>query len=543
MSNYKGFTNVELTRPKRSTFNMSHEKRVSTRMGKLTPILCIETLPNDTFIVSSEVLIKLAPMIVPIFQRLQMYVHFFFVPNRLLWEDWEDFITGGRLGETVTAPPVAPWIGVGEMLVLGEDLLDTGGVPDYLGLPPIPDADAVAWAQVRLHMLPMGAWYKVYYDWYRDRNFQADNDYLPMASGQTPAAEARIMMIERYRAWQKDYFTSALISTQRGAEVLLPMSIQMDQVYSNVDDTPADADTYLGILPGDAGQLAFGTAFSPGAGTESARMEGANTEITINTFRNAVALQEWLERNNLAGSRYTESILAHFGRRSSDSRLQRAEYLGGGRAVVRVNEVLTTAYSQDAGAETVPPANPTGTGGAYTESNRFVYNCEEHGFVIGILSCLPTTGYMQGWPRMFFARNTFLDYPWPKFANLGEQEVYEAELWAEPGTGAGDTMPTGAFDASTWPVFGYQSRYSDWKDIYSSAAGDFRNTLEQWHLVRKFAAVPTLDNSFTTYDDANQDRVFNVTGVDTLWLYIYNSVKVKRSLPYFGTPAGLANPN
>lgn len=538
MSKYQGFTNVELSRPKRSTFNMSHEKRVSTRMGKLTPIFVAETLPNDTFIVSSEVLVKLAPLVAPIFQRIMMYVHFFFVPNRLLAEDWEDMITGGRLGETVTSPPVMPWMDAGLLAV--EGYLDLGSVADYLGFPTVPLVDSNAWDGVRVHAMPWAAWYKIYQDWYRDRNFEPDTDILPLPAGEVSvAADRDALAMNRYRAWQKDYFTSALISTQRGAEVLLPMSITMDQVFSNVDDTPADAQKALGILAGDPGQLAFGDSFNPAVNAESARMEGANTEITINTFRNSIALQEWLERNNLAGSRYTESILAHFGRRTSDGRLQRAEYLGGGKAVVKVDEVLTTAYSEDGAAVTVPPANPTGTGGAYTESNRFVYNCEEHGFVIGVLSCLPTTGYFQGIPRMFFARNTFLDYPWPKFANLGEQEVYDAEIMATMGF----TPPVGAFDPEVWPVFGYQSRYADWKDMYSTAHGDFRDTLDYWHMARKFEAVPTLDEVFTTYDDENQDRVFNVTDVDTLWLYIYNNVKVKRSLPYFGTPAGLANPN
>jgi len=133
---------VELTRPRRATFNMSHEKRVSTRMGKLTPIFVSETLPNDTFIVSSEVLIKLAPMIAPIFQRIQMYVHYFFVPNRLLWEDWEDFITGGRLGEAVTTPPVPPWIEIEDFVFSGH--AELGSVADYFGFPIIGAGDSAS---------------------------------------------------------------------------------------------------------------------------------------------------------------------------------------------------------------------------------------------------------------------------------------------------------------------------------------------------------------------------------------------------------------
>jgi hypothetical protein len=148
--------------------------------------------------------------------------------------------------------------------------------------------------------------------------------------------------------------------------------------------------------------------------------------------------------------------------------------------------------------------------------------------VIGILSVMPSSGYMQGIPRMFLQRNTFLEYPWPTFAHLGEQEVYDSEILAQPGT-----MPP---TRGTETVFGYQSRYSDWKHIASSSHGDFRTTLDFWHLTRKFVGVPNLDREFVEFEDVLQDRVFNVSEVDTLWMYIYNKLNVKRALPYFGTP-------
>jgi len=129
---------------------------------------------------------------------------------------------------------------------------------------------------------------------------------------------------------------------------------------------------------------------------------------------------------------------------------------------------------------------------------------------------------------MFQKRNTFLDYPWPTFAHLGEQEVYDYEIFMNP-----TSLPIVRAEA---PVFGYQSRYSDWKNIGSSSHGDFRTTLEFWHLTRKFAAQPGLDSGFVQFEDELQDRVFNVSGVDTLWMYVYNKLNVKRSLPYFGTP-------
>lgn len=530
MSNYKGFTSVELKRPTRSTFNLSHEKRLSTRIGKLTPIFMTETMPNDTFYGSSEVLIKLAPLIAPIYHRLNMYVHFFFIPNRLLWKDWETFITGGRLGEAVDAPPVPPYINIPTVLSGGGNFLNTGSVADYLGIPAIDDASGALWTNRTLDAMPFLAFYRTWYDYYRDRNYNSDNTILPVSSG---LLSTNVPLVERYRCWEHDYFTSALPFTQRGSEVLMPIEGSGNVNYSTVSrgfvsgtSVPANGDAGFNGAGSPTGALVDGTNNVRLENIDSVDIDSSN--ISINDLRRAVTLQQWLERNALAGSRYNESIMAHFGRKTSDARLQRAEYLGGGKAVIQISEVLNTAYSEDADSNVIPPATMSGRGSTYTESNKFTYNCEEHGFIIGILSVLPTSGYMQGVPRMFLHRNTFLDYPWPSFAHLGEQEVYDNEIYM-----SNVSVPE---DRTAAPVFGYQSRYADWKHIPSSSHGDFRTTLDYWHLTRKFSAQPDLGASFTEYDDGNQDRIFNVEGIDTLWLYIYNKINVKRSLPYFGTP-------
>jgi len=226
MATYKGFTSVELRRPTRSTFNLSHEKRISSRIGKLTPVLISETMPNDTFYGSTEVLLKLAPMIAPIYHRLNVYVHYFFIPNRLLWKDWELFITGGRLGDEVASPPVPPYITIPGALGAGEDLLDIGSLADYLGIPPIPDADIALWTNRSVDMMPFAAFFKVWYDYYRDRNYVADNTALPMASGSNDALVG--ILSNRTRCWEHDYFTSALPFTQRGAEVLMPLDADVN---------------------------------------------------------------------------------------------------------------------------------------------------------------------------------------------------------------------------------------------------------------------------------------------------------------------------
>lgn len=533
MGKFKGFTSVELKRPGRSNFDLSHEKRISSRIGKLTPVFIAETMPNDTFRASTEVLVKLAPLVAPIYHRLNLYVHYFFIPNRLLWEDWETFITGGRLGEAVESPPLPPSYTIPNILSDG-DLLEIGSLADYLGVPRIPDADQALWTGRSLAAMPFAAFYRCWYDYYRDRNYVADNTLLPFGSGDQTDLAFEVFQ-ERYRCWEHDYFTSALLTTQRGAEVLMPLagtgSVQYypNSVWLDTQDPGVGSPGTL-VIPGSGG----GETQSTGDAGRSLQLQNISgisldsSSVSINDLRRANRLQEWLERNQLAGSRYNESIMAHFGRKTSDSRLQRAEYLGGGKAVIQISEVMTTAYSEDATAEVVPPGNPAGRGSTYADTNRFSYNCEEHGFVIGILSVMPTSGYMQGLPRMFRQRQTFLDYPWPTFAHLGEQEVFDYEIYMTP--------TSTAVQPADDPLFGYQSRYSDWKFIHSSSHGDFRSSLDFWHMTRLFGAQPVLGESFVTFDDALQDRVFNVSGVDTLWMYVYNKVNVKRSLPYFGTP-------
>lgn len=541
---YKGFSSVQLKKPTRSTFDLSHEKRVSFKMGQLVPVFISETIPNDTVRCNTEIMLRLAPMLAPIMHRVNCFVHYFFVPNRLIWADWEAFITNGRLG--TETPPVPPNFEIDDVGALAQELLGNGSLFDYLGGVPITDAAAASFGAATLDLLPFGAYYKAWYDYYRDRNYVADNDFLPMASGSNggmiPLDMASVITL-RERDYQKDYFTSALPWTQRGNEVLMPLvgTGTVDAVtaatnpgklrrsdtgaqLSGVLETAASANP-TNVQLSTGGVAGLDVYYDPN-GTLEANITSSG--VSINDLRTSVRLQEWMERNALAGSRYNESIMAHFARRTSDSRLQRAEYLGGGKVTIKISEIVTTAWSVDGASNDVPPANMAGHGLTFGNTNRFSYNCEEHGFVIGIMSVMPNTAYMQGIPRMFLNRNTFLDYPWPSFAHLGEQPVYKYELW---GTAA--NVPV---DRTTQNVFGYQSRYADWKYIPSSSHGDFRDSLDFWHLTRKFASNPALGFSFCNFESDLPDRIFAVSGVQTLWAYIYNDASVKRSLPYYGTP-------
>lgn len=545
MSTFKGFTTVQLRKPPRSKFDLSHEKRLSTRMGKLVPVFVSEAMPNDTFRVNTEVMLRLAPLLAPIMHRVNVFVHFFFVPNRILWKDWETFITGGRLG--TETPPVPPNVAITDLVGGGTGILDTGSLADYMGVGTIPDP-ATGYNARTIDMMPFAAYYKIWHDYYRDRNYVPDAAAadFPLSSGTVPTANARAFASMKTRDYQKDYFTSALPWTQRGNEVLMPLSgtgtvtyLSTSLVKKSSDGSNMDNDRLLGGSAttggGTAGQLNAGhttnSIVSPSVPARIENIQSVNittSDVSINDLRRALALQQWAERNALAGSRYNESIWAHFNRKTSDGRLQRAEYLGGGKVLVKISEVVTTAFSEDGAANNIPAGNMAGHGLAFGNTNRFSYNCEEHGFIFGIMSVMPTTAYMQGSSRMFFGRNTFLDYPWPTFAHLGEQEVFKYEVYQDSSTTTADR--------TLQPVFGYQSRYADWKYIPSSSHGDFKSNLDFWHLTRKFSSVPSLGATFCTFEDELQDRIFAVSDVDTLWCYIYNNASVVRSLPYYGTP-------
>lgn len=540
MSDYKGFQNVKLTKPTKSTFDLSHDKRLSTRMGRLTPILCLEAVPSDYFSGSSEMLVRLAPLLAPIYDQIQVYVHYFFVPNRLLWAEWEEFITGGRLGvgvDPVTAP-IPPFLDIGECLTGYSLFMGESSLIDYLGVPIFEDLPGYggpgSYTGKNLDAMPILAYQLIWFEYYRDRNFVAD-DWFGADAWPAPSGEANYDMLEvQLRNYKHDYFTSALPFTQRGEEVLIPIALGgTGSIYADPIGVGKTSAVVSGIENPGATVVGYEVELENSADHPGALyIKGSDftgTTTTINDFRSAYALQVWLERNAIGGSRYVESIQAHFGPGlAKDARLQRPEYIGGGRIPIKISEVVSTAWSDNDG-NAVPLANMGGHGVTYGNTNTFKYFVPEHGFIVGILSIMNPPSYHQGLPRMF-RRRSFLDYPWPTFAKLGEQEVGKAELFASAANLTEDT------DGNI-PLFGYQSRYADWKFVPNTSHGQYHSTLLFWTLTRQFASSPVLGETFNLFDDSVQDRIFAVNGdQDNFWIYCHNKVMVKRPLPYFGTP-------
>lgn len=500
MSN-KIFERIGLDRPKYSAFDLSREQKLSFNMGELIPTYIEEVLPGDQFNVKTETLLRVAPMVFPIMHRVNVFLHYFFVPHRIVWNEWEEFITGGVNGTSTATPPkftMAP-------------PTSESPLTDYLGIPNVGGTNT----GFQISQLPYRAYQKIYSDYYRDQTLQAEID--------VHTASTATLTTLRQRCWEKDYFTSALPFAQRGVTPNLPIGIEYHD-QSKVVKTD-------GTNP--AGGQNIQTSSTPtglvrGSGGDALRIENIEAlTLTINQLRETSAIQRFMEKMARTGSRYIEYIKATFpDARITDQRLQRAEYLGGGMQPIMISEVLNTT-----GTATAPQGDMAGHGISVGTTNEFNKSFEEHGYVIGILSVLPRTAYQNGIPRHFRKDDRF-DFYQPEFANLGEQEVFANELFYD----AADNT----FNVST---FGYQQRYAEYKYGMSTVHGEFRSGtaggLDRWHMARDIAdaSAAVLNSDFVTADPTR--RIFAVEDetVQTLWCQLYHNVKARRPMPYFAKPS------
>jgi hypothetical protein len=511
------FNSIQLNKPKKNVFDLTHDVKLSTNMGQLTPILTLECVPGDKFDLSCESLIRFAPMIAPVMHRMDVTMHYFFVPNRILWSNWEKFITEHN------SEHVAPYMAYtnGDYTAMQKKFMD------YIGIPPVP----VGGVSTNVSALPMAAYQCIYNEYYRDQNLQAPVDFkLTDGNNNTDAGDRERLTTLRQRAWEHDYFTASLPFAQKGAAVDIPLGqISGDtRVTWNQDVTVLPG--YTDISSPNLGGANFGIGntipenlSSLPTNTSALIAKTSETSVdpsTINDLRRAFKLQEWLEKNARGGTRYIENILTHFGVRSSDKRLQRPEYITGVKSPVVVSEVLNTT-GQDGG---LPQGNMAGHGISVTSGKSGSYYCEEHGYIIGIMSVMPKTAYQQGIPRTFLKTDS-LDYFWPTFANIGEQEVAKQELYA--------------YTANANDTFGYVPRYAEYKYMPSRVAGEFRTTLNYWHLGRIFATEPSLNSDFIECDPTK--RIFAVEDeeTDVLYCHVLNKIKAVRPMPKYGTPMGL----
>lgn len=655
------FNKIPLIRPKANAFNLGFENKMTSDFFRLTPIACVEALPDDSFRIRNEIFARVSPMIAPMIHKVNIRTYWFFVPTRLIWDDFEKWInpkSGTTVDEDHPQGIIAPRIMIPNTIVDQAILAGPKTLGDYLGLNLGYDADDMASITAGdytgitnlfpsatdnpcVSILPFRAYQQIYNDWFIDLNNMDEIEfdkgsgvYQLMAPG-----ESLINLVSlRTRSWEHDYFTSALPDAQRGAEVMafegtnaeidlsdLSVSAPNENLYvysSAVKDATATdnyqyfnfIDTNTGdvyhsfgeyviahksnfgaqgetdaaintwveglgdtienaisnvrssikstdgsIVPADyyisapnmgggttpvvvrpaamvstgtrAGKIADALSVSTGTDPVTVQIPG----VTVEELRIRMQMQSFLERNEVGGSRYTEMLYAHWGVKDPDGRLQRAEFIGGSKQPLMVSSISQTSAPTDDD----PLGQLAGQGLSTGMSRPLKFHCPEHGYIIGLACIMPRTAYQQGIHPMW---NRFdrLDYYWPSFAHLGEQEVKNREVLFS------------GFDPEG--TFGYQQRYAEYKTGFDGVHGDMKGNLAHWHLTRVFAtptdsdSIPKLSVEFTTPEavygqSEGMDRIFpvantawEVQNADHFILDIYNHIKAIRRMPVFATP-------
>lgn len=497
---------------KRSKHNLSSYKLLTCDMGQLIPCGLVEVLPGDTFQHRTSALVRLSPMAAPVMHPTTVRLHHFFVPHRLSWNEdagvtFEDFITGGKDGKDATGVPTYGTVTTPNTLF------------DYFGLPLV---DGVG-----VNQMPIRGFNLIYNEFYRDQDLITERipeDFtVPRVS------------------WEKDYFSTARPWAQKGDSITLPIGTKAP-VHGIGMGSIVYPDSGTAVFEtGQSGLTNFAKSANASEGVENAvhiEEDEANagfpgiyadlseaTGVDINEVRKAFALQRFAEARARYGSRYTE-YLRYIGVRSRDARLQRPEYLGGGRVNVSISEVLQTAPETPAGA--APEGDTSygvgdlyGHGIAAARSNRYRRHFQEHGYVHSLFSVRPKAVYTNGIQRHWLRRFRE-DYFQKELVHIGQQEIFNSEVFADP-TNVGH---------ETW---GYTDRYREYRETPSDAVGEFRELLNYWHMGRIFQSAPALNQAFI--DCIPSKRIFNEQTQHSLWCLVQHSLVARRIVPRNAVPS------
>lgn len=489
---------------RRNKFNLSSFKNFTCDMGQLVPVYCKEVLPGDSWEMDTSLFMRLAPLNGPVMHPCHVHTHTFFVPNRLTWSDWENFITGGPDGlsapsfPVISAPPTTGFA--------------VGSLADYLGIKPgVTGRDFSA--------LPFRAYALIYNELYRDQDLVPPLP-ISLASGADTTTNTTLVNA----AWDKDYFTSSRPWEQKGAEVLLPLvgvapvkGIGFNAVTGSTTNPTAIRES------GNVSVTSYPTAVSladsatvnatriktAGSGTSSypdIYVEGDEFEApSANEFRFQFAWQRVLEARARFGSRYTE-LLRAWGVKSSDARLQRPEYLGGSKETIQFSEVLGTVNNAD-----TQLGQLGGHGLGSSRSKRFRRFFEEHGYVITLAFVRPITIYADGVER-HWNRRTREEFWQPELQHIGQQTIKNKEVYlAHPD-------PDGSF--------GFQDRFDEHRRSESSIAAEFRTYYDYMSLARLFGSAPALNASFVTCSPSKD--IYQSTGTHGLIVMAHTRCMARR---------------
>lgn len=544
------FSMIPKTTIQRSSFDRSFGYKTTFNEGLLIPFFCDEVLPGDTFKLKTSVLARLSTPIVPVMDNMFLDMQFFFVPNRLLWDHWQNFNGEQRdpsdstdfLVPTVTSP-------VGGFAAQS--------IFDYLGLP-------TGVSNLSINSLPLRAYNLIWNEWYRDENLQ---DSVTVEHGDSDNVNNYTLL---KRGKRHDYFTSCLPWPQKGSAVTVPLAgeISAKDVSSLSPSLPFTGSSRLGLglssavtnVSGVKSQVYTETTGTPGPGQVSKEYvdpllsvsngkfaNGSTTggslalnqdainnlasylqltsttqsSVNVNDLRSAFQIQRLLERDARGGTRYTEILRSHFGVISPDARLQRPEYLGGCSTPVNINPVQQTSAT----TSVTPQGNLAAFGYISNSHDDFNHSFVEHGYIIGLMSVRADLTYQQGINRMWSRQSRF-DFYWPALAHLGEQAVLNKEIFAQ-GNDQDDQ------------VFGYQERYAEYRYKPSLITGKLRSsdpqTLDVWHLSQKFTTLPKLNSDFIE-ENPPISRVVAVQNEPHFIGDFYFDLKCIRPMPLYGVP-------
>lgn len=520
--NLHQFTTIPKADIPRSKFDCQSTHKTTFDAGYLVPVYVDEVLPGDTFNLNMTAFARLATPLFPIMDNMVLDSFFFFVPNRLIWSNWQKFM-GQQANPAdsisyVIPQQVSPTAGYA-----------IGSLQDYMGLPTV--GQVTAGKTVSHCAFWPRAYNLIWNEWFRDENLQ---NSVTVDTGDGPDTVTNYTLLRRGK--RKDYFTSALPWPQKGASVTLPLgsAAPVNWVSTNATVTNTKAGFLHGTTNNDTNML-YGVAADGSGGSYFPNSVGAGlyadlssaTAATINQLRQSFQIQKLLERDARGGTRYTEIIRSHFGVISPDSRLQRPEYLGGGTTVINISPIAQTSATGQTGS-TTPLGNLASMGTALAHNHGFTQSFTEHGVILGLVSVRADLTYQQGLHKMW-SRSTRYDFYFPAFAMLGEQSILNKEIYV-----TGDTSDTN--------VFGYQERWAEYRYNPSRISSLFRSTasgtIDGWHLAEKFTSVPTLSSSFIV-SNPPVSRVVAVGAAANGQQFIFDSffdVKKARPMPMYSVP-------